>query len=128
MEKVSRKSDDKSAAFKQIHNEVGELSTPRVGGVIIWLSVFLVIILFALVSWIIPTPLTEKLNFLSRNQTFVPLFALIAAALIGLSDDLLQIFGKGNYANDHSRYRKIKAGTIILIGLLFGGFSCSNLG
>lgn len=126
--KVSRRSDDKSVAFKEIHNEVGELSTPRVGGVVIWLSVFLVIILFALVSWVFPTPLTEKLNFLSRSQTFIPLFALIAAAFIGLSDDVLQIFGKGNYANDHSKYRKIKAGTIILIGLFIGWWFVFKLG
>src|SRR3989344_4089918 len=79
--KVSRKSDDKSVAFKQIHNEAGELSTPRVGGIVIWLSV-----------------------------------------------DLLQIFGKGNYANDHSKYRKIKAGTIILIVLFIGWWFVFKLG
>lgn len=126
--KVSRKSDDKSAAFMKIHNEVGELSTPRVGGIVIWLSVALVTFLFAFIAWLFPTSLTEKLNFLSRNQTFIPFFALIAAALVGLSDDLLQIFGRGNYANDHIMYRKIKAGTIISIGLLIGWWFVFKLG
>lgn len=126
--KVSRKSSDKSAAFRQIHNEEGELSTPRVGGIVIWLAVALIIFLFALLSFVFPTPLLSKLNFLSRNQTFIPLFAFISAALVGLSDDLLQIFGKGGYANDHTMYRKIKAGTIILIGFLIGLWFVIKLG
>lgn len=126
--RVSRKSDDKSAAFKQIHNEAGELSTPRAGGIVIWLSVAFVVFLFALIAWLFPSPLTEKLNFLSRKQTLIPFFALIAAALVGLSDDLLQVFGRGNYANDDITYRKIKAGTIISIGLLIGWWFVFKLG
>ncbi|MBI3634101.1 MAG: hypothetical protein HY228_00605 [Candidatus Yonathbacteria bacterium] len=126
--KNSRKSSEKSVAFLQIHNEEGELSTPRVGGMVVWLAVVLVIFLFAILSLVLPTPLTSKLNFLSRNQTFIPLFAFISAALLGLSDDLLQIFGKGGYANDHTMYRKIKAGTIILIGFLIGLWFVFKLG
>ncbi|KKU81197.1 MAG: Phospho-N-acetylmuramoyl-pentapeptide-transferase [Parcubacteria group bacterium GW2011_GWA1_47_8] len=126
--RISRKSAEKTDAFKKIHNEAGELSTPRVGGVIIWLSVAIVVLAFVLLAWIFPSPLTEKLNFLSRGQTFIPLFALVAAALVGLSDDLLQIFGKGGYAADDIVYRKIKAGTIIFIGLLIGWWFVAKLG
>ncbi len=117
-----------SEIFKKIHNEEGELSTPRVGGIVIWLSVALVIFFFALVAWLFPTPLTEKLNFLSREHTFIPFFALIAAALVGLADDLNQIYGKGGYTNDDIIYRKIKAGTIIFIGLLIALWFVFKLG
>ncbi len=82
-----------SEAFNQIHNKDMEGSTPRVGGVIIWVSVLLTIILVYLVSVIFPSDSTARLNFLSRNQTLLPFFSLIIASLIGLADDLLQIFG-----------------------------------
>jgi phospho-N-acetylmuramoyl-pentapeptide-transferase len=116
-----------SAAFKQIHSEKGELSTPRVGGVLVWLTVLMVILGLALFAWLAPSPTTEKLNFLSRGQTFIPLFAFIAAALIGLSDDLLQIYGKGAYARDAVTYRKVKAGAIIFIGFLIAWWFVAKL-
>ena len=42
-----------------------------------------------------PISVSDKLNFLSRNQTLVPLAALIFGALLGLADDALQILGLG---------------------------------
>src|ERR1700733_4014893 len=103
--------------FTKIHNRTAELSTPRVGGMIIWVSVLLTILAIFIISHIFPSATTEKLNFLSRNQTIVPLVTLILASLIGLVDDLLQIFGKGVFAKDPLFYRKIKIGCITLIGL-----------
>ena len=84
-----------SLAFQAIHNTDSELHTPRVGGVIIWMSVLLVSLIFLAIYYLYPTTLSAKLNFLSRNQTVLPLFSLIVAAIIGLIDDLMQIFGKG---------------------------------
>ena len=94
--------------FSKIHNTRGELSTPRIGGVIIWVSVLLTVFLIYLLSVIFPSDLTEKLNFFSRGQTLIPLATLILASLIGLLDDLLQIFGRGVYAKDPLIYRKVK--------------------
>jgi phospho-N-acetylmuramoyl-pentapeptide-transferase len=70
-----------------------------------------------LLSIFFQTDLTEKLNFWSRSQTYVPIGALILASIIGLADDMLQIFGKGSYAKDPLIYRKIKIICITLIGL-----------
>ncbi len=103
--------------FTKNHNTEAELSTPRIGGVIIWASVLLCVLFIYLVSVIFPTGLTEKLNFFSRSQTLIPLATLILASLIGLADDLLQIFGKGDYAKDPMIYRKIKIICVCLIGL-----------
>src|SRR3989344_5038615 len=103
--------------FAKIHNTKAELSTPRIGGVIIWVSVLLTVMIIYLVSIFLPTNLTEKLNFFSRSQTLIPLATLLLASLIGLADDLLQIFGKGNYAKDPLIYRKIKIICVTLIGL-----------
>jgi len=104
--------------FAKVHNTSAELSTPRIGGVIIWVSVLLCIALIYSLSIIFPSDLTEKLNFLSRGQTLIPIATLIFASLIGLFDDLLQIFGRGVYSQDPLIYRKIKIACIVLIGLL----------
>ena len=126
--KKSRSSDDKSTSFKQVHNENGELSTPRVGGVIIWISVALTLFVVFLVSIFLPSDLTRKLNFLSRNQTILPFFTLIFAALVGLVDDALQIAGKGSYALDSIVYRKVKIVALIVLGSLVGWWFYSKLG
>jgi phospho-N-acetylmuramoyl-pentapeptide-transferase len=115
-----------SIAFQQIHNEEGERSTPRVGGVIVWLSVIVTIVVFAVLSYIFPNNATLKLNFLSRNQTILPLFALIFASLIGLADDLLQIYGKAmpdedgkvNLATSDGITRRMRILVVMLIGAI----------
>lgn len=126
--KSSRSLAETSADFGKIHNEKGELNTPRVGGIIIWLSVFLTIFVIYLVSIFFPSPLAAKMSFLSRGQTIVPLFALLAASLLGLIDDVFQIIGKGSYARDAIIYRKIKIAAIVIIGALIGSWFFYKLG
>jgi len=82
-----------SEEFKKIHNHEAEINTPRTGGVLIWGSTFLVAFLMWAIYKIFPTNLTTKLNFLSKNQTWLPLFVLLSASVVGLIDDLLQIYG-----------------------------------
>ncbi|HDO23763.1 MAG TPA: hypothetical protein ENG99_00935 [bacterium] len=82
--------------FNQLHKDK-EVGTPRMGGILIWLSALLMAFVFFLLSRIFPSALTEKINFLSRGQTWLPLFTLVSASLIGLVDDILQIYGKGKY-------------------------------
>ncbi|MEX0919400.1 MAG: hypothetical protein WDZ64_01465 [Parcubacteria group bacterium] len=108
---------DTSEAFNGIHNTESEMSTPRVGGVIIWVSVFITVCIIYLFSIFSDSEIAEKLNFFSRSQTVVPLGVFFFAALVGLSDDLLQIFGKGTYARDSLVYRKVKIVFVTLIGL-----------
>ncbi len=113
-------SDGVSKDFADTHNTSEELSTPRVGGVIIWVSVLLTVVLIYLLSKFFPNDLTEKLNFWSRSQTYIPIGTLVLASLIGLADDLMQIFGKGDYARDPLFYRKVKIFFICIIGILVG--------
>ncbi|MFA5933723.1 MAG: hypothetical protein WC795_00655 [Candidatus Paceibacterota bacterium] len=106
-----------SEDFKKIHNEEGELGTPRVGGMLIWLSALLTISALFILFVLFPNSITGKLEFVSRNQTLIPIVAFILAALIGLVDDLLQVSGRGVYARDGEVFRWIKIGTLIVIGL-----------
>lgn len=87
---------DGSAAveFAKLRSE-NETSTPRMGGVLIWASVTLVTLAVWLLARLVPSPLTEKLDFLSRSQTWIPLFALLAGALMGFVNDLLDIRPSG---------------------------------
>ena len=120
--------DITSADFAKLHNTQSELSTPRVGGVIIWVAVLLTVVVIFLTSKIFPTDLTLKLNFFSRSQTLIPLATLIFASLIGLVDDGLQIAGKGAYARDSIVYRRVKVGLITAIGFLISLWFYYKLG
>ena len=120
--------DQNSPEFKKLHNSADEISTPRVGGIIIWLSVLITILGFYIISLFTISPLFDKLNFLSRSQTIVPLTAFILASLLGLGDDLLQVWGKGSYAKDAISNRKIKVLLIIFISLLIGLWFTIKLG
>lgn len=82
--------------FNQLHKEK-EVGTPRMGGVVIWASVLVVSLGFFLAAALSSSDLMDKLNFLSREQTWLPLFTLIIASLVGLLDDFLQVQGKGGY-------------------------------
>lgn len=80
-----------------LHNDE-ERKTPRMGGVVIWGSVFITIFLFSILASIFPETIFEKLSFLSREQTWLPLFALITGGLFGLIDDYLVCRESGTYA------------------------------
>ena len=121
-------SDTMSENFIKIHNSSEETSTPRAGGMIIWISVILISGLIYLLSDFFASGIFDKLNFLSRNQTLVPMAALLLGSLIGLIDDFLQIAGKGSYAEDAVGYRRIKIISIILIGLLISLWFYFKLG
>lgn len=96
---VRKKSIDGKGAnvFSRLHKE-RETAVPRFGGLLIWVTVLFVALFLWLVAKIFPNNyLLQKLNFLSRSQTWLPIFALVSAALLGLFDDILQVKGKGKY-------------------------------
>lgn len=65
------------------------------GGIIIWLTVLIVALIFFYLHYFFPQSYLASLNFLSREETFLPLGALIATALVGFIDDLIDIKSKG---------------------------------
>ncbi|MFA6324800.1 MAG: hypothetical protein WCX46_01055 [Candidatus Paceibacterota bacterium] len=114
--------------FQKIHNEKEELKTPRVGGIIIWFSISLTILLFFIFSLSFPSVISSKINFLSRGQTLIPFFALILGSILGLWDDLIQIYGKGKIARDDKTWRRWKVLIITFISLLIGLWFFYKLG
>ena len=122
------RSESTTADFQKIHNGHEELQTPRVGGMIIWVTVLLTTLAFFAISIFFPSIDAEKMNFLSRNQTWIPLFALLLGSLVGLADDLLQIYGNGKYARDDKSWRKWKALLVVLLSLAIGLWFFFKLG
>lgn len=102
--------------FHALHKDK-EVNTPRMAGILIWLTTLFVIALFALVSKIAPDSFFAKFNFLSRSQTFLPLGVLVAASVLGLFDDLLQVISRGKYIAGGIRFTR-RLGIVLIIALI----------
>ncbi len=97
---VGKKALDGSAAveFEKLRTTVHtgtETSTPRMGGILIWITVAFITLGFWFLARIFPTPTLERLDFLSRSQTWIPLLTLLAGALMGFINDVLDILPSG---------------------------------
>lgn len=105
-----------ASVFNNLHKE-REVGVPRMGGLLIWVTVIFVIFFFFIVSLIWPDSLLAQFNFLSRGQTWLPLFTLVVASMLGLADDVLQVSGKGKYIGGGLSLKK-RLLIVILIGLI----------
>ena len=81
--------DSKSAPiFAALHKD--KAGTPTMGGVLIWVTVLLLALLFYVLGHFFDG-IFDKLNFLTREQTLLPLGIMVFAAVIGLIDDYLGV-------------------------------------
>ena len=83
-------SQEGTPIFNRLHAD-RDTNIPRMGGLVIVVAVLLTTALFWLISYTTTNGPSGSLDFLSRSQTWLPLVAFIAGALIGLIDDLLTI-------------------------------------
>jgi phospho-N-acetylmuramoyl-pentapeptide-transferase len=106
--------NDQADVFHSLHKE-REVRVPRGGGLLIWLSVLILIILFFGLSFLQNPWWLEKFNFLSRKETWLPLFALVAGSIVGLLDDALTVYGKGKYTGGGMSFlRRIRSSAMHL--------------
>jgi phospho-N-acetylmuramoyl-pentapeptide-transferase len=112
--------------FKELHKDK-EIGTPRMGGILIWLSTIIVIYFFWFIAKIFPGEVTGKLDFLSRSQTWLPFFTLIAGSIVGLVDDFLVIYGRGKYVAGGLRLSE-RIFTVLLIGGIGAWWFYTKLG
>ncbi len=101
-----------------------ETKTPRMGGILIWVSVTFVTVGLWTLAQFVHTPLIEKLDFLSRSQTWIPLFALLSGALMGFLNDLFDIQPSGE-GGVRLRTRLL---FVTLISLFIGWWFYAKLG
>jgi phospho-N-acetylmuramoyl-pentapeptide-transferase len=82
--------------FDELHKGK-EVGTPRMGGIVIWASVVITIAVIWILERMVGGPILEKLEFLSRNQTWLPVLALLIGAFVGLLDDISEVTGTGTH-------------------------------
>ena len=112
--------DGKEAKVFYKLNREREVRVPRFGGILIWGTVFAIIFFFWVMARVFPDCFwCQKLNFLSRDQTWLPLFALLSAAVLGLVDDVLQVRKKGKYIAGGLAFWQ-RFFVVALIGLIGG--------
>ncbi len=116
---------EKLKVFSKFHKGEGT-SIPRVGGLIVWVVPILVAGIFLLLSFL-NIKAGIHFNFVNRAQTWLPLFALFAASIIGLCDDLLQIRGRGKYIGGGLKLFW-RIGVVSVIGLIGGWWFYFKLG
>jgi len=93
----------------------GKAGTPTMGGVIIWATVAVVMLVVAYGCQLFGSDALCSLDFLSRSQTLLPLGVLLAAALVGLLDDYLNIKKIGPHGGGlRVRHRLISYSVIAL--------------
>ena len=110
--KLGIKIKDKSVDGKELiyvnnlHAHKG--GTPTAGGLIIWLSIIILVMashfLFPFVAKWFNINFIARLDFFSRPQVWLPLFALVSAGLLGLCDDFMSVKGFGKNKGGGMRF------------------------
>lgn len=105
--------DEGSPVFTKIHKK--KEGTPTMGGILIWLTVLITILVFSIIDFL-NIPYIEKLNFLSRSETWLPLGSLVVAALVGLVDDFLNVYKIGPKGGGMRMRVRLMLYTLIAVG------------
>ena len=114
-----KKSFDGTVAseFNRLHLD-NEVRAPRMGGIVVWASVLLTILSIDIIAHLVQSASILQLDFLSRNQTWIPLATLIIGAVVGLVDDILVIRPDGEGMRLRWRLFAVVAAST-LIGMWF---------
>jgi len=109
-------SGEDAVVFNALHKE-RETKVPRMGGLLIIIATVSVALLFWILALLFPNSWIAELNFISRGQTWLPLFTFIVAALFGLLDDFLVVSSLGKYIGGGLDFKK-RLFVVALIGLI----------
>ena len=113
----SIRTSDRAPIFYEHHKQ--KSGTPTMGGIIIWSTVLLLAVLLGLLAKF-GGEFFVQFNFLTRSETLLPLGALMAAALVGLFDDYLNVRGIGPHGGGlRIKHKLLIYSLIALIGALW---------
>ena len=79
--------------YHELHKE--KAGTPTMGGALIWITVLFMAFALHILAPYFDYKLIRRLDFLSRSQTWIPLFVLITSAVLGAVDDIFSARGFG---------------------------------
>jgi len=116
------RNEGKTPVFTSLHKK--KEGTPTMGGILIWLTVAILTVGGLILAKAFGSnSIFSDFNFLTRKQTLLPLGILIFAAIIGLIDDLVGIFGISKIGTKgrglRMRQRLFIFTTIAIIGALW---------
>ena len=116
---VTKTTDGRDATMtNKLHNDEVR-KTPRMGGIIVWGSVLLTTYILYIFSVMWPYNF-GAFSFLSRKETWLPLFTLISASLVGLIDDFFVTRDRGTFIGGGLSLSKRLA--VVFCIALIGGF------
>jgi phospho-N-acetylmuramoyl-pentapeptide-transferase len=105
--------------------------TPTMGGVIVWVTVLLLVLashyIFPWFGELLRINFLARLDFFSRAQVWLPLFALISAGILGLFDDYMSVKGCGTNKGGGMRFLA-RFGWLIVISILGASWFYYKLG
>ncbi|MEK7462299.1 MAG: hypothetical protein AAB618_01885 [Patescibacteria group bacterium] len=90
-----------------------ETKTPRMGGIVIWGSVLLTVLLMYVLANVYPKSFFVQFDFLSRSQTLIPFTALLVGAVIGFLNDFYDVTHEGGGLNLRVRLLLITALSVV---------------
>lgn len=99
--------------FSKLHKK--KSGTPTMGGILIWITVFIIALLFFYINKFFPDSYLSNFNFLSRKETLLPFGAFMASSLVGLVDDFFNVRGKGIFKGGLKIWHRIVIYTIIAV-------------
>jgi phospho-N-acetylmuramoyl-pentapeptide-transferase len=92
LKKTNIRDEQSAPVFHQFHKQKAD--TPTMGGVIVWGAVLGLALLFFVFQKLFDG-FADYFNFVNRAETYLPLAAMLFAALVGLADDLFGVFKIG---------------------------------
>jgi phospho-N-acetylmuramoyl-pentapeptide-transferase len=105
----------KAPIYHSLHKDKG--GTPLMGGTLVWATVLLLAVLMKFITPFFESKIITRLDFLSRSQTWLPIFALISAAIVGAFDDIFSSKGWGSNKGGGIRFL-FRFGWLFLIAIL----------
>lgn len=106
---------ESTPVFAALHEK--KRGTPTMGGIIIWATTLALAILLFYSRFVFPESILAKLSFLTRRETLLPLGALVASALVGLVDDLFNVWRMGPHGGGlRMRHRVLIYTAIAAVG------------
>lgn len=108
------RNEGQTPIFTELHR--AKAGTPTMGGLLVWVTALALALVGAAIARLTTNETLQHLNFLSRSQTYLPLGALVAAALVGLIDDVYSTRQTERGTGLRARHRMLISLGIALVG------------